>query len=297
MLPAQVVVGEAGIVEQVLPADQPAPALEHRLAGDLQRAPSRRRTSYRSHGATDVPRLPMRGLSTPRRSRSISMAFDIMSAVGSSAPSTCWPSPGGLPVVQRHHHADGQGHRRAEVDVGHHRADRLVGQALAVDGAGQHLAGAVEADLVAVGATLAVGRGAGEDDVGLDRPEASRSRGRWPACAAAGMLAIDDVGAGDQPAGDLGALGRGRVERERALVAVALQEGAALAAVGDRLDPAVLAALALLDPDHVGAHVGEDGAAPRRGDEPPVVEHPDAVEHLRRAPVIGPSACRGCARR
>ena len=40
VLPAQVVVGEAGVVEQVLAADQPAPALEHRLAGDLQQHPA-----------------------------------------------------------------------------------------------------------------------------------------------------------------------------------------------------------------------------------------------------------------
>ena len=50
-------------------------------------------TRNRSHGATEVPRLPMRGFSTPSRSRSIRKAFDIISAVGSRAPSTCWPRP------------------------------------------------------------------------------------------------------------------------------------------------------------------------------------------------------------
>ena len=47
----------------------------------------------------------------------------------------------------------------------------------------------------------------------------------------------------------------------------------------DGLHPAVLAALALLDADHVRAHVGEDGAAPRRGDEAAVVEHPDPFQN------------------
>ena len=88
-------------------------------------------------------------------------AFDIISAVGSSAPFDVLALAGPVPVEQRHHHAERERQRGAEVGVGHDCADRLVGQTLPVDGAGHHLAGAVEADPVAVGTALAVGGGAG----------------------------------------------------------------------------------------------------------------------------------------
>ena len=181
VLPPQVVVGEARVVEEVEAVDQTAPPLEHGLARDLHQHPAVGDPEQvaRGHRGAAVAHarlldaeqvaLDQEGVRHHQRGREQG-ALDVL------APAR------GLPVVQRHHRADGEGHRRAEVGVGHDRADGLVGQALAEHRAREHLAGAVEADPVGVGAALAVGRGAGEDDVGLDRLAASRSRDRWPAC-------------------------------------------------------------------------------------------------------------------
>src|SRR5207237_3865383 len=80
------------------------------------------------------------------------------------------------------------------------------------------------------------------------------------------------------------------------LVAVAREERPALASGGDRLDPPVLATVALLDADHIRAHVAEDGAAPRCGDEAAVVEDADSREHLGHAEVGTPSSSRSAGR-
>ena len=278
VLPPQVVVGEAGIVEELLPTDHATPTLEHRLARHLHQHPAvldpvevarRHRRAPVAHAGLVDPEdlaLDQHGVRHHQRGRQ-QRGLDVLALAG------------GLPVVERHHHADGHRHRRAEVDVGHRGADRLVGQALAVHRPGHHLPGAVEADPVAVGPALAVGRGAGEDDVGLDRGEALVVEPAGPH-AGGRHVGHDDVGVGQEPAGDLRPFRRGGVEGEGALVAVALEEGPALAALGHGLHPAVLAALALLDPDHVRAHVGQDGAAPGRGDEAAVVEHPHPLENL-----------------
>src|SRR3546814_4395613 len=101
-------------------------------------------------------------------------------------------------------------------------------------------------DAIAVGAALAVGGGAGQDDVGLDRAEGLVVEAAGPHRRRR-HVGDHDVRLGHQLAGDGRAVGRGGVECDRPLVPVALEEVAPLAAGGHGLDPAVLAALALLD--------------------------------------------------
>ena len=106
MLPAQVVVGEARVVEQLVPADQPAPALEHRLAGHLEQDPTvRHRVEIARRDRVAAVAHP--GLSTPSRSRSIRNAFDIMERRQQRSLDVL-ALAGRLPVEQRHHDAERQ---------------------------------------------------------------------------------------------------------------------------------------------------------------------------------------------
>ena len=189
--------------------------------------------------------------------------------------------PGAVAVIQRHHHTDGQRQRRAEVGVRDHRANGLIRQALTVGCARHDLSCPVESDAIAVGAALAVRGGAGQDDVRLDRPQRFVIQSTGPhACGR--HVGDHDVGVRYQPTGDRPALvGRG-VQRQRALVAIALQKGCAFAGLGDRLHPPILPTVPLLDADDVGAHVGQQGGTPRRGDEAAVVQHPYPVEDTHR---------------
>ncbi len=73
------------------------------------------------------------------------------------------------------------------------------------------------------------------------------------------------------------------IEREAELVAPHLEEHGAFAALGDRRHPAVLAAVELLDADHLGAEVAQHGAAERPRDVPAEIENANSA---RRTPGI-----------
>ena len=88
------------------------------------------------------------------------------------------------------------------------------------------------------------------------------------------------VGGRDQPADDLLAGLGHRVEGHAALVAVHLLEERAVAGLRDRGLEAVLAARALLDPDHLGAEIGEQGGAIGPGDIAAEIQHPDARQDI-----------------
>src|SRR5260370_38108573 len=64
-----------------------------------------------------------------------------------------------------------------------------------------------------------------------------------------------------------------RVEREAKLVAAHLEEHRAFAALDDGRHPAILAAVQLLDADHLGAEVAQHRAAERTGDVPAEIEN------------------------
>src|SRR5260370_42048802 len=72
-----------------------------------------------------------------------------------------------------------------------------------------------------------------------------------------------------------------RVEREAKLVAAHLEEHRAFAALDDGRHPAVLAAVELLDADHLGAEVAQHRAAERAGDVPAEIENAYSFEDAR----------------
>ena len=97
----------------------------------------------------------------------------------------------------------------------HRRAIRLAGQ---VGKAREAVGDAREARPVVVGAGLAVGRDAHQDDLGIDLLHVLVAQA--PAFEGSGREILDDdVGLGDQALGDLEARGLAQVERDAALVA------------------------------------------------------------------------------
>ena len=68
------------------------------------------------------------------------------------------------------------------------------------------------------------------------------------------------------------------VERDAALVAIEVQEEAALAAFNDRTEPAIFAAIAPLDANHVGAEIRQQHGAIGRGDEAAKIDHANSFE-------------------
>ena len=194
----------------------------------------------------------------------------------------------------------------AEVDEGDLGAPgpaRLAGQ---IGRAAHRLADAVEARPRRPGPALAVGREVGEDDVRLDaaqavviEPHARHGLGR--------QVGDDHVGGGDQPVERGPALRPHRVEGDGFLVPVHLEEQGAFAGlpVGarrQRQNEPVLAAAALLDPDHVGAEIRQQGADIGAGDVAAEVQHPNSVQHARHLSLLrlsGPVRTAGrmrCAR-
>jgi hypothetical protein len=90
------------------------------------------------------------------------------------------------------------------------------------------------------------------------------------------------VGAGDQPAQRLGALGGLQVEHDRALVAVQRQVDRAHAGVLRDAVGAHQVALGPFDLDHVGAKVGQHLRGQRPEHDRGEVEHADAVQRAGR---------------
>ena len=94
-----------------------------------------------------------------------------------------------------------------------------------------------------------------------------------------GQVGDHDVGLRDQFLHDLAAGRLHRVEREAELVAAHLEEHRAFAALDDRRHPAILAAVELLDADHLGAEIAQHGAAERAGDVAAEIENADTFEN------------------
>jgi hypothetical protein len=170
--------------------------------------------------------------------------------------------------------------RGGKIDPRHLRPVGLVLGPGHVDGARHDLPDAVEADPVAVGAAAAIGRHGGQDDVGFCRLQAvvvephGRERLRR-------QVGHHDVGGLHQLAHDLLAFGPHRVERHAALVAVHLQVERAFAGRRDRRLVAVLAAITLLDPDHLGAVLGHQRRTIRTRNVPAEIEHANARKNAR----------------
>jgi len=185
---------------------------------------------------------------------------------------------GRLARHQRHHGAEGAMQRGREIDPGHLRAIGLMRFPGHIDRAGHDLADAVESDAIGIGAAAAVRRRRGQDDIGLDGSErlvVEPHRGE----RLRRQVRHHDIRGLHQLSHDLPSLGPHRVERHAALVAVHLQEQGAFAGRGDRRLEPILAALALLDADHLGAVLGHERRAIGPGDIAAEVEHPYAIEH------------------
>ena len=89
----------------------------------------------------------------------------------------------------------------------------------------------------------------------------------------------DHVGGGDQLAHDLLALGRMGSSVRPSLLRFICRNSAPSPVVGDRGLEAVLAALALLDADHLGAVLGQQRGAIGPRDVAAEVEHANAFEN------------------
>ena len=204
----------------------------------------------------------------------------MLMAVRSSAVSTFWPLPVFCAVHQRGHHAHGGEQRRAEIDIGRVGAGRHLAVAREVHGARHRLADRVEADARGVGAFRAEGRVGGKDDARVDRGDGVVVDAHLLEVFV-GQVGDHHVGDGDQLLHHLAAGGLHRVQRHAELVAAHLEEHRAFAALGDRRDPAVLAALELLDADHLGAEVAQHGSAEGAGDVPAEIEDANSFQNAR----------------
>ena len=278
---ARAIVAKARIAQPLGLAHQPRPALVQRLADHLADHPAVARTEQvvrrrglaavagrhavdAEHALFDQQRVAER-----QRGSEQGAAHDL-------------PRAARLALLERDQRAEGAVQRGAEVDPGHHCAVRLLGRAGHVDRARHHLADAVEADVAAHRTLGSVGRHRGEDDARIDRADA-RVAEPHALQGLARQVGDDDVGARQQTVDDRTTARRHRVEGERALVAVHLQEQGAFAALGDRRVPAVFAAVAFLDADHVGAVLGKQRGAVRSGDVTTEVEDANALQRQAHA--------------
>ena len=252
------------------------PALVKRLAGDLAQHPSvrgpvnvdRRRhlpaiagrhAIGPGHGLLDQHRIGKGQRSAQQR------PVDMLATAA-----LCALHEGG-------HGAEGAVQGRAVIDPVHLRAVGLAGFARHVHGPGHGLRDAVEAYVPGHGPGCAECRAGRDDDVGLDRGEASVVEAHRRQ-ARAGQVGNDHVGGANQPAHDLAALVGHRVDGQRQLVAIQLQEQAAFPARANRRNKTILAALTLFDADDLGAVLGKQGRAVGAGDVAPEVEDADALE-------------------
>ncbi len=136
----------------------------------------------------------------------------------------------------------------------------------------------VEAALVGGRAGAAIARDRAIDQAGIDLRQHVVAEPELFERALAEVL-DQHVGVAHHPQQHLLALGRLQVERDRALVAVQHQEGRRHA-VDARIAIAarIVAAVGLLDLDHVGAEVGQHHAAGRAGHDLGQLEHAHAGE-------------------
>lgn len=150
---------------------------------------------------------------------------------------------------------------------------------------------AIEAHAVLIGALAAKGRGHHQDDVGLElhqrgivEPQFLQHLER--------QIGHHDVGAFYQALDDGPGLGPAEIERHAPLVAIDVEKQPAFAAVDDRPDPAVLAAVAPLDANHLGPKIGQHHRGIRTRNETAEVENANTFEQRRHGgqPSTGRSA-------
>src|SRR5438552_10563970 len=89
------------------------------------------------------------------------------------------------------------------------------------------------------------------------------------------------VGSLHEPAHHFASLGPIHVERERALVAVYLQEECTLATLGDGGHEAILAAPDPIDANHIGAEIGQQRGTERSGYEAAEINNAYPFKDLR----------------
>ena len=82
----------------------------------------------------------------------------------------------------------------------------------------------------------------------------------------------------DQPPDDFRGFGFGRIQRKAALIAIQREESATFAAIGDRTRVAVFTALSAVDADYIRAHVSQQHATVRAGDESSEIDHTNTRE-------------------
>ena len=277
VVPARLVAGEAGVGEPVGLAHQAGPACEQRLSDHLAHHPAvpGRVDVHRGRGLAAVAA----GLAVQSEHRLLDEARVADGQRGREQGALhLLPASGALAIHQREQGTERAVQRGAEVHVGRLSAGGVAGFARHVDRAGHRLAQSVESDPLAPRAIAAEHRAGHQHDARIDRRQ---GRVVEPHAFARGERQVGDhhVGALDQAAHHRCGPRMHRIQREGALVAVHLQEQRAIAVGRDRGGPAVLAALTLLDPDHVGAVLGEQCGAIGPRDVAAEVQYPDAGEY------------------
>src|SRR5947208_2679884 len=190
--------------------------------------------------------------------------------------------PGALAAEERAGDREGTEHPAGQVGHRQAHADRApVGLAGDGHGAAHRLQREVERGPVAVRSLLAVGGDRADDDPLVERPEL-RVREAQALHDAGAEIFPDHVRLTDELVEHLAATLAVEVERERFLVAIDRQEVRRLAVGQERRAhaPHRVAAIRILDLDHLGALVGEQHRAVRSREHTREVEDANAFEEL-----------------
>ena len=145
-------------------------------------------------------------------------------------------------------------------------------------GSGHGLAHGVEPHALGIGSMGAKGRHRSQDDVGLDVHQALVVQAHGLQ-GLLGQVGNHHVGGGHQLLHDLATVGLHRVQRHTQLVACELQEVGTLATFAHWQDVAVLAAVHLLDANHLCSQIRQHGRAVWPGDVAAEVQDPDAFQN------------------
>ena len=269
---------EPGLLDQLGPADEVHHALGDRLGAGRDGDPAAvgaavgvaRRVVDRAVAPAlllEAERLPDRGLRAEQREDRLDQRrVDHLAAAGGGAR------------LQRGHDREGGGERGDAVGEAERRqrgrAVRLAGDR---GEAAHRLGERAEAGPRAVRPELAEAGDARDDEAGVERVQHLGADA--PAFERAGSEVLDQhVGVGDELLEELRAVGVAEVQRDRLLVAADHLPPQRHAVLDVAVAAHRVAALGVLDLDHVGAEVAEHGRGHRSGEERCQVDHLEARE-------------------
>jgi hypothetical protein len=188
---------------------------------------------------------------------------------------------GALPVHQRGEGAECGQHRGAKIDVRRRPLDRRTGRSGYVHGTGHGLSHTVETTAIGIGAPVPERTLGHQDDAGPYRTKRRVIDSHVPQLGGR-EIRDHDIRGRHEAFDDLPRFGFAGIERDGFLVAGGLKKYAPFAAIRHRCDVPVLAAVATLDADDLGAQVSKQGCTIGTGDVATEVQHPQVREHAGR---------------